>query len=69
MYLYFSIGNGQPREPALCQLYQHNLVPHGSLDDVSSLAEEFNVVTVETADVNPSRTHNGNLLLRPSILL
>ena len=21
--LYFSIGNGQPREPALCQLYQH----------------------------------------------
>ena len=24
MYLYFSIGNGQPREPALCQLYRHN---------------------------------------------
>jgi len=23
MYLYFSIGNGQPREPALCQLYRH----------------------------------------------
>ena len=26
-YLYFSIGNGQPREPALCQLYGHTLVP------------------------------------------
>jgi len=23
IYLYFSIGNGQPREPALCQLYRH----------------------------------------------
>ena len=22
MYLYFSIENGQPREPALCQLYR-----------------------------------------------
>ena len=27
MYLYFSIGNGQPGEPALCQLYRHTLVP------------------------------------------
>ena len=26
MYLYFSIGNGQPREPALCQLYRHIFV-------------------------------------------
>ena len=25
--LYFSIGNGQPREPALCQLYRHTFVP------------------------------------------
>jgi len=24
--LYFSIGNDQPREPALCQLYQHTFV-------------------------------------------
>jgi len=28
IYLYFSIGNGQPREPALCQLYLHTFVPH-----------------------------------------
>ena len=28
MYLYFSIENGQPREPALCQLYRHTFVPY-----------------------------------------
>ena len=28
MYLYFSNGNGQPREPALCQLYRHTFVPY-----------------------------------------
>jgi len=26
IYLYLSIGNGQPREPALCQLYRHTFV-------------------------------------------
>jgi len=26
-YLYFSTGNGQPREPGLCQLYRHTFVP------------------------------------------
>ena len=29
IYLYFIIGNGQPREPALCQLYRHTFVPYG----------------------------------------
>jgi len=28
IYLYFSIGNGQPMEPALCQLYRHTFVPY-----------------------------------------
>jgi len=28
IYLYFSIGNGQPREPALCQLYRHTFVTY-----------------------------------------
>jgi len=28
IYPYFSIGNGRPREPALCQLYRHTFVPH-----------------------------------------
>ena len=26
IYLYFSIGNGQPMEPALCQLYRCTFV-------------------------------------------
>jgi len=29
--LHFSIGNGQPRETALCQLYRHTFVPCCSL--------------------------------------
>jgi len=28
IYLYFSIGNGQPTEPALCQLYRRTLVQY-----------------------------------------
>jgi len=28
LYLYFCIGNGQPIEPALCQLYRHTFVPY-----------------------------------------
>ena len=28
MYLYFSIGNGQAKEPALRQLYRHTFVPY-----------------------------------------
>jgi len=28
LYSYFSSGNGQPREPALCQLYRHTFVPY-----------------------------------------
>jgi len=27
-YIYILALNSQPREPALCQLYQHTLVPH-----------------------------------------
>jgi len=28
LYWYSSIGNGQPSEPALCQLYRHSFVPY-----------------------------------------
>jgi len=28
IYLYFSIGNGQPTEPALCQLFRHTYIPY-----------------------------------------
>jgi len=30
LYLHFSIGNGPPVEPALCQLYRHTFVPYTS---------------------------------------
>ena len=32
MYSYFSTGNGQPTEPALCQLYRHAFVRHASAE-------------------------------------
>ena len=28
IYLYFRIRNGEPREPALCQLYRHTFLPY-----------------------------------------
>ena len=28
IYLYYSVGFGQPREPALCQLFRHTFVPY-----------------------------------------
>jgi len=28
IYLYFSIGNGEPRQPALCQMYRHTFFPY-----------------------------------------
>ena len=34
---YFSIGNGQPGEPALCQLYRHTFVPDRLADDSSTM--------------------------------
>ena len=31
IYLYFSIGNGQPMEPALCQLNRHTFIHYSSI--------------------------------------
>ena len=31
IYLYFNIGDGQPRELALCQLYQHTSIPYSCI--------------------------------------
>ena len=28
IYLYYSTGNDQPREPALCQLYRRTFIPY-----------------------------------------
>ena len=46
MYLYFSIGNGQPSEPALCQLYRHTFVPYlllsaAALSALASISRYF----------------------------
>jgi len=30
IYLYFSTGNAQPSEPALCQLYRRTFVPYNA---------------------------------------
>ena len=47
MYLYFSIGNGQPREPALCQLYRHTFVPYRpSKQEINGILEADNQVTM-----------------------
>ena len=35
VYYYFSIGTGQPREPALCQLYRHTFVPYKRFEATS----------------------------------
>ena len=38
IYLYFSIGSGQSREPALCQLYRHTFVPYSGGASLSRAA-------------------------------
>jgi len=35
IYLYFIIGNGQSRKPALCQLYRHTFVPYRDGSDAT----------------------------------
>jgi len=44
IYLYFSIGNGQPREPALCQLYRHTFVSYWSGGDIRSFGSSDKVI-------------------------
>ena len=50
MYLYFSVGNGQPRERALCKLYRHTFVP--SYNKLTQLIERLlnpNVIRLRCA--------------------
>ena len=50
MYLYFSVGNGQPREQALCKLYRHTFVP--SYNKLTQLIERLlnqNVIRLRCA--------------------
>ena len=41
-YLYFSVGNGQPGEPALCQLYRHTFVPNYTRQQLPRIEKEKN---------------------------
>ena len=49
IYLYYIIGNGQPREPAQCQLYRHTFVPY-----ISTSETGYDVVAVEGGAENAS---------------
>ena len=48
----FSIGNGQPGEPALCQLYRHTLVPY--LRSFHTTVP-WDIATIELARSRPRR--------------
>jgi len=58
IYLYFSIGNGQSREPALCQLYRHTFV---SYNHISKLHQIFCAVILYTPGLvdDVIFSHNG----------
>ena len=56
---YFSDGNGQPREPALCQLYRHTFVPYGQ--QKPHLKRNFNYFV--------AYTRTGQLLLLLQVVL
>jgi len=34
----FSVGNGQPKEPALCQLHRRTFVPYGHVTEEVKMA-------------------------------
>ena len=40
IYLYLSIGNGQTRKPALCQLYRHIFAPYRCVEDLQGAAQK-----------------------------
>jgi len=60
-YLYFSVGNGQPRGPALCQLYRHIFVPYsrGLSENVRTDRDIVGEVDSGWAKVGPSPPPRG----------
>jgi len=55
IYLYFSTGNGQTKEPALCQLYRHSFVPYA----YTAAAAEAAAVSVQGATTAGERRTEG----------
>ena len=69
----FSIGNGQPREPALCQLYQHTFVPYASQYirwdwDTPGFDRDRWLPVVEVCGDAPELSHTATLNGRTSLL-
>ena len=52
MHLYFSTGNGQPREPALYRMYRDTFVQYRATAHVSLVVGEVVVVVVAAADTD-----------------
>jgi len=70
IFIYFSIRNGQPQEPALCQLYRHTFVPReqqqqqkqrhdDSHSKPPSLSRILQVATVMLATARIAATAHG----------
>ena len=69
IHLYFSIGNGQPSEPALCQLYRHTFVlypVHVSLAIPERYLADLCVPAASTDGRRKSRSAVSGVLLVPS---
>ena len=61
IYLYFSIGNGEPRQPALCQMYRHTFVPY-----CVHVTKHFDVGLYRTLNQKPT---SSLLSCRPELKL
>ena len=53
IYLYFSIGSGRPREPALCQLYRHTFDPCTDATN-SRVPDDLSIVHIARTELNLS---------------
>ena len=63
IYLYFSIGNDQLMEPALCQLYRHTFVPcvHPYCDLMKLLLSWMQDLVAQTRSTVRVNCYNGGL--------
>ena len=57
-----SIRNGQPREPALCQLYRHTFVPYYVASLLICCVWAASTTAVSSAAVHPSSAANKDML-------
>jgi len=60
IYQYFSNGNGQPRQPALCQLYRHAFVPYG----LTTQRSRIRLVAVSLSGNNLRQVVHMHVLLK-----